>query len=75
MSQKDNHTTITDPRAIVARFVKDREWGRFHTPRNLAEPFSKIKANPEARTKNRRENFRRKSSVKMMGDGHFLSPC
>jgi len=37
MVPKDSHTTMTDLKATVARFVKDREWERFHTPRNLAE--------------------------------------
>ena len=37
MESGDGHTTVTDLKATVARFVKDREWERFHTPRNLAE--------------------------------------
>jgi len=37
MTRNDNDTTVVDLKNSVSKFVKDREWGRFHTPRNLAE--------------------------------------
>ncbi len=33
----DNSVTIMEIRKKVKDFVKDREWERFHTPRNIAE--------------------------------------
>jgi len=32
----DHDTTIGELRALVADFVARRDWGRFHTPKNLA---------------------------------------
>ena len=32
----DNATTISELKAIIARFVDERDWNRFHTPKNLA---------------------------------------
>jgi NTP pyrophosphatase (non-canonical NTP hydrolase) len=32
----DNHTTVTDLRQSVARFVDAREWRPFHSPKNLS---------------------------------------
>jgi len=37
MEQGDGNTTVGHLKAAVRRFVRDREWERFHTPRNLAE--------------------------------------
>jgi dCTP diphosphatase len=33
---KDDTTTIADLCAAIAKFVADREWGPFHSPKNLA---------------------------------------
>lgn len=33
----DDETTILDLRKKIAEFVSEREWERFHTPKNLAE--------------------------------------
>jgi dCTP diphosphatase len=32
----DADTTVSELRERVRRFVEDRDWGRFHTPKNLA---------------------------------------
>jgi dCTP diphosphatase len=32
----DDHTTLTDLRQRVAEFVAARDWGQFHTPKNLS---------------------------------------
>ncbi len=32
----DRTTTIADLKAVVARFVDERDWKRFHDPKNLA---------------------------------------
>lgn len=32
----DATTTVTELRAGMARFVRDREWEQFHSPKNLA---------------------------------------
>ena len=32
----DTHTTIADLRELVRRFVDERDWRQFHTPKNLA---------------------------------------
>lgn len=32
----DGDTTIADLKELVRQFVAEREWGRFHTPKNLA---------------------------------------
>lgn len=32
----DNQTTLAELRQLVARFVAEREWQEFHTPKNLA---------------------------------------
>jgi len=32
----DDVTTLTDLKRIMAKFVDERDWNRFHTPKNLA---------------------------------------
>jgi NTP pyrophosphatase (non-canonical NTP hydrolase) len=32
----DWNTTVADLRQLVAAFVSERDWGRFHTPKNLS---------------------------------------
>ncbi len=32
----DDSTTIADLRALVARFVAERDWQQFHSPKNLS---------------------------------------
>lgn len=32
----DDHTTIGELRKIVDRFVEERDWRQFHTPKNLS---------------------------------------
>jgi len=32
----DSRTTVADLRALVSRFIAEREWNKYHTPRNLA---------------------------------------
>ena len=32
----DRKTTISELKELVARFVDERDWNRFHTPKNLA---------------------------------------
>src|SRR5688572_24196287 len=32
----DNETTVGRLRELMARFVQDRDWGQFHSPKNLA---------------------------------------
>jgi len=32
----DDSTTLKELRTLVARFVADRDWERYHTPKNLA---------------------------------------
>ncbi len=36
----DSSTTVAELRALLARFVADREWERFHDPKNLAIAIS-----------------------------------
>lgn len=36
----DAKTTLLELREAVARFVKDRSWERYHTPKNLAMSIS-----------------------------------
>lgn len=36
MSMNDSQTTIVELRRLVARFVAERQWQEFHTPKNLA---------------------------------------
>lgn len=33
---QDNITTINDLKEVVQKFVEDREWQQFHTPKNLS---------------------------------------
>ncbi len=33
---KDNITTINDLKAIVKKFVEDREWHQYHSPKNVS---------------------------------------
>ncbi|WP_235935052.1 nucleotide pyrophosphohydrolase [Candidatus Laterigemmans baculatus] len=35
-SMNDHQTTILELRRLVARFVAERNWEEFHTPKNLA---------------------------------------
>jgi len=37
MHYNDAATTVNDLKKLIERFVRDREWEKFHTPRNLAE--------------------------------------
>lgn len=32
----DNNTTIADLKQLFTRFVQERDWDKFHTPKNLA---------------------------------------
>jgi NTP pyrophosphatase (non-canonical NTP hydrolase) len=32
----DENTTLADVRAMVRRFVEERDWQQFHTPKNLS---------------------------------------
>jgi dCTP diphosphatase len=32
----DENTTLADVRALVRRFVEERDWQQFHTPKNLS---------------------------------------
>lgn len=32
----DAHTTLADLRELVRRFVEERDWRQFHTPKNLS---------------------------------------
>lgn len=32
----DSRTTIEELRGVVRQFVEEREWGQFHTPKNLS---------------------------------------
>jgi len=32
----DETTTVADLKSLVVRFAEERDWGRFHTPKNLA---------------------------------------
>ena len=32
----DARTTVSELREAIGRFVKERSWGRYHTPKNLA---------------------------------------
>ena len=36
----DTRTTVAELRALVRRFVDERDWGQFHTPKNLAMSLS-----------------------------------
>ena len=36
----DDHTTIGELRKIVDRFVEERDWRQFHTPKNLSIALS-----------------------------------
>jgi NTP pyrophosphatase (non-canonical NTP hydrolase) len=40
VKSKDNNTTFEDLKEAVRKFVRDREWEKYHTPRNLAESIS-----------------------------------
>ena len=40
MEDNDNNTTLQGLKSAVQTFVKDREWEKYHTPRNLAESIS-----------------------------------
>lgn len=40
MEHSDESTTIQNLKEVVSKFVEDREWQKFHTPRNLAESLS-----------------------------------
>mgnify|MGYP000473471834 CR=1 FL=1 len=37
---EDNKTTITDLKKIVDLFVNERDWKKFHSPKNLAMALS-----------------------------------
>lgn len=32
----DNQTTVNELRQLMAQFVAERDWGQFHSPKNLA---------------------------------------
>lgn len=36
----DNSTTVSDLREIVREFVRERDWERYHTPKNLSIALS-----------------------------------
>ena len=36
MKKSDDSTTIQDLKNLVATFTKERDWGKHHTPKNLA---------------------------------------
>lgn len=36
-TQRDNEMTLNRLKAEVKRFVQNREWGKYHNPKNLAE--------------------------------------
>jgi len=40
MGYNDSNMTLQGLKAAVQNFVKDREWQKYHTPRNLAESIS-----------------------------------
>lgn len=40
MIQTDENTTLADIRAELRRFNADRDWGQYHSPRNLAMALS-----------------------------------
>ena len=37
MERSDSNTSIQDLKASVQKFISDREWEKYHSPRNLAE--------------------------------------
>ena len=37
MKYSDNTSTLRDMKILVEKFVKDRKWGKYHIPRNLAK--------------------------------------
>jgi dCTP diphosphatase len=37
MELDDSNTTFAAVKTLVEKFVQDRDWKKFHTPRNLAE--------------------------------------
>jgi NTP pyrophosphatase (non-canonical NTP hydrolase) len=40
MESNDNNTTLQTLKVAVGKFVKDRDWIKYHTARNLAESIS-----------------------------------
>lgn len=40
MATSDNNTTLSDLKAIVKKFRDERNWQKYHTPKNLAESIS-----------------------------------
>ena len=40
MKKNDNDTTIGELKQLLMRFRNDRRWGKFHTPKNLAQALS-----------------------------------
>jgi NTP pyrophosphatase (non-canonical NTP hydrolase) len=36
MCQSDNNTTVAELRKIIADFVAERDWSRFHAPKNVS---------------------------------------
>jgi NTP pyrophosphatase (non-canonical NTP hydrolase) len=40
MERNDNNTTLQNLKKTVENFVKDRDWEKYHTARNLAESIS-----------------------------------
>ena len=36
MTMADDQTTIDELRKVVDRFVEERDWRQFHTPKNLS---------------------------------------
>jgi NTP pyrophosphatase (non-canonical NTP hydrolase) len=39
-AMSDQTTTVSELRQAMARFVSDRDWGQFHSPKNLAMALS-----------------------------------
>ena len=40
MELDDSSTTFATVKSLIEKFIQDRDWKRFHTPRNLAESIS-----------------------------------
>jgi dCTP diphosphatase len=40
MSERDTETTIQELKDLIAKFSEERDWGRHHTPKNLALSIS-----------------------------------
>jgi len=40
MELDDSNTTFKTVKSLIEKFIQDRDWKKFHTPRNLAESIS-----------------------------------